>query len=302
MERDPRFVHLYNKIMTENKQELENERKEVQKKVVAIVIINIVFLVALIVFLGGEIYLASYIIPFIIIVIVGGIGMVNKQQKKSGYTAIFKAKVIAPLVQLVFESAKYEPFSGISINDYNNQDVSLYGDTYDIYHSEDKVDTGNKENLVFSEVKLEHEVRTKNGKQRVVSFLGIAGNFDSPIHFSSPIKIFRNGANIANIDVDSSQFNQHFNLYAKDKVTALSILTSDVMEMLVARKKSFENDLEIALFRDKVYFRVDCLNMFEAKLSKDALSIENIEKYYNLLCNIKELSKEVTETLRNLNI
>ena len=91
-------------------------------------------------------------------------------------------------------------------------------------------------------------------------------------------------------------------VYAEDKIETLSILTADVMTKLVKIKKRFGDNLEIVFFADKVYFRIDYSNLFEAKLNSEDLSIESIEKYYNLLCNIKDMSEYIGEVLKNANI
>lgn len=306
MERDPKFVQLYNKIMVENKAELENLRRQNASKVTGLIALCIIFIVFVCILLGEEIlymlYMSIYLIPVIFIIAVFVSKKITKDNKNSPYTTLFKTKVILPLVQSVFQYAEYNSNKGLDMHLYNNGNMGLYNETYIKYYSEDTVITHDKNDLVFSEVRLEDERQTKDGKEEVLVFWGIAGNFASPVHFTSPIKIFRNRVYYGDIKMDSEEFESNFNIYTKDKITTMSILTADVMTKLVDIKKRFGRNLEIALYRDKVYFRIDYYNLFEAKIDKDALSIESIEKYYNLLSNVKELSNSFVEILKNANI
>ena len=303
MERDPRFVQLYNSIMIENKAELENLRKRSKVKIIGLIIICIIFPIFLFTLFGkSALHISVFLIPIIVCIIVLIAKNITNEKKSSSYTSVFKTKVILPLIQHVFNSAEYSPNKQLSRTLYNNDYINVYKDNYDNYYSEDAVITKDANDLVFAEVKLDREVQTKNGKEKVLVFWGLAGNFKSPIDFNSPIRILRDSFYNGDVKMDSSEFEENFNVYTRQKITTLSILTADVMTKLVDLKKKFGKSLEIVFFADKVYFRIDYSNLFEAELNREALSVESIEKYYNLLCNIKDMSEYIVEVLKNANI
>ena len=301
MERDPKFVQLYNRIMTENKTELESLRKRSKVKIIGLIIICIIFTIFIFA-LVAKIPIFVVLFFAILAAVISVSENINTEKKR--YAEIFKTKFVLPLVQAVFPSAEYAPKKRLGIHLYNGGRANVYNDTFVNCHSEDTVITCDENHLVFSEVKLEDEVQTKDGKQgvNVIVFWGLAGSFVSPVYFNLPIKILRNRVYYGDIKMDSEEFEANFNVYAEDKIETLSILTADVMTKLVKIKKRFGDNLEIVFFADKVYFRIDYSNLFEAKLNSEALSIESIEKYYNLLCNIKDMSEYIMEVLKNANI
>ena len=60
----------------------------------------------------------------------------------------------------------------------------------------------------------------------------------------------------AKIDIDSTEFENKFNVYADDKVKAMQILTADVMEIFKQMYKVSKDGFEVAIIKNKMYLRI----------------------------------------------
>lgn len=301
------FDELYDKIMHDCKDELEILRKKALRKAIVIAIIVIAILLTFVFgAIGGPAAsLSLTFFPMIIVIVTIMIIIVSfaKGGKHGGYSQVFKNKVIHPIIKAVFASADYFPSEKITEFEYNNNNERMYHENYNRYYGEDKVITHDENSLIFSELTLKHVSRDSKGNTRTtIVFSGIAGNFVSPVTFEKPIQILRDAIWSNNVKVDSSEFEKNFNLYTQDKITAMSILTADVMSKLVSIKNRFERNFEFILLNNTVYFRLNSSNAFEAGLSKSALEKDNIKKYYDLLVDIKQSIIDINEILRAANI
>ena len=62
--------------------------------------------------------------------------------------------------------------------------------------------------------------------------------------------------------MDSEEFEKIFDVFSKDKILAMQILTADVMESLIKFKNKYDIDFEIVLMNNNIYLRFFVSNMF----------------------------------------
>lgn len=193
---------------------------------------------------------------------------------------------------------------GISSHDYNGK---AFNDNYDRYSSEDLVVTNNSMNLVFSEVHTEIESKDEDGHSTYsTSFLGIAGHCNLTKSINTNLYITHNNifakAIKKNVRVDMPEFEKTFDVFSDNKITAMGLLTADVMTELLDMKKVLGDMFEIAIEGDKIYFRLHTGNSFEMSVFKDSMSVDQLKKYYDLLEYVDKITKLLNKHVSELEI
>lgn len=193
---------------------------------------------------------------------------------------------------------------GISSHEYNGK---AFNDNYDRYSSEDLVVTNNGMNLVFSEVHTEIESKDEDGHSTYsTSFLGIAGHCNLTKSINTNLYITHNNifakAIKKNVRVDMPEFEKTFDVFSDNKITAMGLLTADVMTELLDMKKVLGDMFEIAIEGDKIYFRLHTGNSFEMSVFKDSMSVDQLKKYYDLLEYVDKITKLLNKHVSELEI
>lgn len=193
---------------------------------------------------------------------------------------------------------------GISSHEYNGK---AFNDNYDRYSSEDLVVTNNSMNLVFSEVHTEIESKDEDGHSTYsTSFLGIAGHCNLTKSINTNLYITHNNifakAIKKNVRVDMPEFEKTFDVFSDNKITAMGLLTADVMTELLDMKKVLGDMFEIAIEGDEIYFRLHTGNSFEMSVFKDSMSVDQLKKYYDLLEYVDKITKLLNKHVSELEI
>lgn len=109
-------------------------------------------------------------------------------------------------------------------------------------------------------------------------------------------------ANKNNVRVDMPEFEKTFDVFSENKITAMGLLTADVMADLLDMKKNLGCMFEIAIEREKIYFRMHTGNSFEMSLFKDSMGVEQLKKYYDLLAYVDRITKLLNKHIKELEI
>ena len=109
-------------------------------------------------------------------------------------------------------------------------------------------------------------------------------------------------ANKNNVRVDMPEFEKTFDVFSENKITDMGLLTADVMADLLDMKKILGCMFEIAIEREKIYFRMHTGNSFEMRLFKDSLGVEQLKKYYDLLAYVDRITKLLNKHIKELEI
>lgn len=292
------FNDIYNEIYSKYGTQIEEVQKARKKKVkIAWIIYGIILLLLI---LAKAYFLILHVSIFYLVISTIVISLISG---KKG-TNVYKTGVISDLVHAVYPHSDYNYLKGISSYEYNGR---AFGDRYDRYSSEDLVITNNAINLTFSEVHTEDESTDEDGHTTyTTSFLGIAGYCDLVKPLNTTLYItsnrFLSKRNKNNVQMDMPEFEKTFDVYADNKITAMGLLTADVMTEFLDIKKELGSMFELAIEKNKIYFRMHTGNSFEMSLWKNSMSVDKIKKYYDLLCHVDKITQMINNHINELEI
>lgn len=188
---------------------------------------------------------------------------------------------------------------------------------YDKYHSEDLIQGTLKNNCKFemSKVLTQNRYLDKNRciKYSTV-FDGLFARIETPKPFNSLLylrcdekdkslsdKIFfgkldKLPFDKLRIQLDSSEFEKNFDIYASDKIVAMQLLTADVMQELIKLYK--ETGFECTIKNNYIYIRFLYWKIFETvDLEKFSLDKDTLYRYYRELKSAFNLIDKLLELL-----
>ena len=83
--------------------------------------------------------------------------------------------------------------------------------------------------------------------------------------------------------MDSLEFEKEYDMFATDKVRAMEIFTSELIEEFNKYQEETKRSIEIKVKNNRLFFRIACGATFEAPMIKDALSYEFLQKNYRII-------------------
>lgn len=302
------FSELYARLYQENFAELEAMRSKAKKTSVMLI-----FAIA------GIFILSSinpiFIILFCLALVIWGIKQTKLKKpttvnREKTYQEVFKEKIVGPMIENVFEGAKYDSKAGISSHEYRK---AGYRENYDRYWSDDliiaplKVDNEIATSISFAEVHIEKESKDSDGDTTYVTvFHGLAGSFLIPKSTGKEIYIRANGRvsswNKNKVKMDMSEFEKIFDVESDDPILAMRILTSDVMADMIDLYTKYKYRFEINILDDTVYMRLRTGAMFEPNVFKSSMEYKTIEKYYLVLKALMTIAAKVYDTVAKIEI
>ena len=329
MNTNEKFEKLYADILSENTQSLEKSRNDakietIQKGTILTILIVIGIILFLVIFicyypnvsvLGSilPVYIMMAISVYFVMILMG------KNSKVSKYKKEFKEKIITALIDSFDENLKYLPTRGIGSNGYDNAEF----EDYDRFNSEDLIRGALKNNCNFemAEVLTEHEHSRINeeGEEYTLYyspiFHGIFAKMETPKTFNARLYLRkdRKDKNILGrvltkklpfdnlkVDLDSPEFEKYFDVYCTDKIIALQLLTSDIMQLLVNFQNEMGMDYELTIKDNRIYIRFMSGKMFEtAGVNKFSLDKDTLYKYYRMLDFSFTLSDKLINLIKN---
>ena len=319
MTTEERFNEIYEDIVNKNLIGMESTRAKAQVEklqnyiiLVAIIIINILvnFLVNVVFHKLIEgltaILIMSSIVIYLLIIDRGGKSQIKK------FKIDFKTKIVDALLKSFNQDLVIMPRTGIHENTYKEADF----ENYDKYSSEDLVvgTINNNCNFKMAEVLTQKErIDNDGGKTYTTIFKGLFTKISAPKQFGTLLylrndvkdKGFLNRVlswklpfDKLRVELDSSEFEKIFDVYASDKIRAMQLLTADIMEDLIEFYNEMKINYELTIKENYIYIRFWCGNMFEAaKLRKFALDKETLYKYYRMLDFIFKLTDKMLKAL-----
>lgn len=288
------FNKIYEKIYKECNNQLEELRKKKRNESIAVTIVFITI---------GCIIAKTTNQPFFLVLAMLFIVIyVSFSKKNSIYNSLFKSKVVSNLIKEYNENLEYKPLRGVSRAAYAGGQF----EHYDNFYSEDLI-TGTLEggyHIDMAEVKTERESTDSDGNRTTETvFYGLFAEVKLSKILPTCIRVRRNGtapllAGNQKIEMDSSEFEKKFNVYATDKIIAMQLLTADIMQLLMDFKVQNKITPEFTITRDKLFIRFSTGNVFEAKVMKKALDYETLKKYYDIIVFTLSLTEEI---IKNIN-
>ena len=298
------FNDIYQKIYQENIHIEENRKvylkQSRQRTLIAIVILTIITFIVL----GSNL---TFLLPFVIfsgIIIL----LIASTYKSKDYQKDYKGKIITSLVSTYDENLHFDLTQSISSSIYNKAEFEFY----DRFHSNDYI-YGKINGIIpiqLGDIHTENVHTDSDGHTTYTTvFRGLFSEITLPKNLLSTIKIRSDKgmlgkllSNKTQVEMDSQQFEKYFDVFTTDKILAVRILTSDIMNYMIDFKLQNKVTFELTIKNRSMYLRIHCDDMFEGKLSKSALDFETLHKYYRFLNFMCELNEKIYNVIQENDI
>lgn len=213
------------------------------------------------------------------------------------YRSKYKKVIINSLIKKYNKSFSYDPIGSITSSEYKE---SHFDDTFVEFYSEDKIygRLENGERVKISEIITYNENEFSSKREKYLTFRGLYGYVELEKNALLEINITSNRSakkyNKKRIEIDSSEFEKYYDFTTNDKIKAMEIFTSDLIEKYIDIININKHAFEVKIKEDRLYFRYNCGNAFEAPLYGGGLDREYIEYYYNLIaCPLEVIEKTI---------
>lgn len=287
------FDEIYQKLYNKWNISLENHRKKCLLRTIIIPIILILVGIILT-------FITKQFIFLCICVVIVLLNAVFSKSKKQ-YINEFKQKIIKGFVKQYSDSLTFEAQSGIPGSNYTRAEF----ERYDNYYTEDLI-TGQLENGYFvnmAEVKTELEMTDEEGhKTRTKIFHGLFTDVTLDKKIDTCVKIRKDVIDLYKkdkVEMDSGVFEKIYNVYSKNKIITMQLLTADIMQLLIDFKEKNKITPEITIKQNHLYIRFATGEMFEGKLIKSALDYDTLQEYYNIINFTLDLTKKFITNIKN---
>ena len=280
------FNKIYEEVLKNSKEELENLRK------------NLLFRLFLLI--GGAIFLLAICFIFIneivatialVVAIIASIFIIRGPQNE--YKSKYKEKVVKTFIKSYDENLSYTPEGNIPSQIYRSAGFET---SYDRYFSDDLITgTIDGHKIMMGEVHTEREEEHTDSEGHttttyVTIFHGMFGNVKINNKYNGEIKVHSDKGKLGNlfsgkkrIEMDSTEFEKYFDVYADDKIQAMQILTSDIMEQMINFINESKIKFEITINKSELYIRFKTGKMFEANLFRSSVNFDTLKKVYNII-------------------
>lgn len=306
---------IYEELQNADNNELniawQEAKKESQKaKKIIIIICLIIDIFAILLLKSRDLFSVFLIIMFASIINILVAVMVNIlfSKNKNKYKAKYKELVISKLISNFYNHVEYFPQKPMPEYIYEK----LQYEHYDNYKSEDYFEgyIDDKYSIQMAEVLTEDIDKYKDSEGEthtriITKFHGLFAKVLMEKSIKSEIQIMQNGTFLFNkkLEMDSSEFEKHFDVKASDKIIGMQLLTADVMEELVQFEKETKMKFDIYIKGNELYLRYHSEEMFEpGNFKNNALDKENIRKYFYMLNFTYNLSKKLINVVNETQI
>lgn len=300
------FNQIYEKIYEQaTVDNIEEKRKEYLKQS------NKTKLKALII--GGTIciifaILKLYVLlPFAIIITFFSLFLSGSSSHNS-YKKEYKSKIISSLVTNYDEHLYFNGELQIPRTIYNAAEFEGYDNFYSNDYIHGKIDGIIP--IQLGDIKTENEHTDSDGNTTYTTvFRGLFSEATLSKDLFNIIKIRSDKGKLAKlfsgkeqVEMDSQEFEKYFDVFSSDKILAVRILTSDIMNYMIDFKKNNKVNFEITLKNNHMYIRIHCDDMFEGSMSKNAIDFDTLHKYYKFLDFMCELNKKIYTVIQEKDI
>lgn len=249
-------------------------------------------------------FTALFPIVFILLIVIFIVkGTRSTKDNKNSYLNMYKDEVISRLVNYYDEHLTFERKKSIQKIDYIQGEFEYF----DTFHSDDYIsgDLEGKTYIQMGDVLTQTQHTDSEGHTTYVTvFRGLYCMCNLNKNTNNKLKVRNDkgflGKMLKNkelVQMDSQEFEKNFDVYCTDKILAMRLLTSDIMDYMINFKRENKVKFDFTVKNDIAYIRINCANMFEGALTKDALDYEILLKYFKYLDFMCQLSLMISKVI-----
>jgi hypothetical protein len=283
--------------------EFERERQSIVKK--SLIALGIVIAVGLVI---GLVLINNGLPPIIFLfVLVGAIviwaGIASSY--KGEYRRGFKYIILRKLIAFVEPGLEYRPQDGLPKSLF--EAAGLFQHKIDRYRCEDLVQGKvGKTQITFSEVHAEYKTTTRTSKggtqthwHTIFKGLFLMADFNKQFHGRTVVlpdtaeKLFGSfGQTLQSwcasvgqlVRLEDPEFEKEFVVYGTDQIEARYILSTSLMERILAFRHKAATDIYLSFLGSRVFVAISIQkDLFEPKMFSSALEFDTIAEYYDQL-------------------
>lgn len=299
---EDKFDKIYQEIYEENNKIIADMKRKRNKKILIIFAILLVidFVIGFIArektFIIMSIVISVIILMFLLII------------EHSKFTKFFKQNIIQTIIKKCNPKLNFTYDSGVSKHEYM---LSEFDNSFDEFFSEDRIHGFLDNNINFQMSQVVTKEITKqidnNGNERTTrteTFRGIYGIVRLNKSINSKILISNNSIikkySSTRVEMDSAEFETEYDCLTKNRILAMKIFTSDLLEKFVDLKNVKLSKILFKIEDDMIYFRIACGEVFEPPMFKDCLNKDIIKKYFNTIFFPVEIIEKTVEKMEML--
>lgn len=294
------FDEIYNAIYESSSEKLKEAKRKKNGLILKVLCVCIIINIVLFCLIEAKVIVAGTIaLSFCLIMILSVVG-------RQSYGILYKTSVIQELIKQYNDKLYYSQKIGITQTEFR---MSNFDKSFDRYHSEDRIYGTLKSgaNIQVAEIATyrKEETTDSNGNKTTTeteTYRGMYGiarlskNICTKIYISDDSMF--NRFSKYRVEVDSAEFEKYFDCSSEDRITAMRIFTSDLIEKYIDIMKRYKYKLELRIIDDKIFFRYKCGQLFEPPTFGDDLDKKIIKKYYDMIVYPLEI---IEQTVENIN-
>ena len=221
--------------------------------------------------------------------------LINLGSSRKTYNKIFKKEILPKLLRNIDENLNYEPSKGLPKEAYVQSGLSI---KFNQFGSEDHISGFISETALLEMSEIDARMIEKDDKGNAYiadQFNGILAVATLRKNAQTNVKIVKNSfwklSRQANIRIASVQFEKYFDVYADDKVAAMQIFTTDVIEEIMAFVEELKIHLQLSIKGNKLYITFKTGEMYEGGITKNTKEL--LSRYYVITDFIVNLIKRI---------
>ena len=292
------FDVIYQELCENNGKTLENKIKRNRSKILKI--IGIIIVLATIMYILGSLELMGACIVIGCLAFMFFLFKIQEANLKDYREIIIKNLVI----KKYSPKLNYDYNLGFKESDYIN---SKLPEKFDIFHSRDSIYGNIDENIDFkmsyiSTYKKECSIIDgETHTETIETFKGIFGCANISKNIKAEVIIdlndFKRKYNLNRIELESIEFEKAFDCFSDNKIVALQILTTDVIEQINELCSIFKNSIQIRIFNNMIFYRISLEEVFLPPKFKNILDRNRLKKIYDAINISKNIIECITESI-----
>lgn len=314
---------IYDKVIEENKEEIERERKEAIKErivnwlmaIITLIVEYIILTLPIVTrtleniwqrisIMNGMIGLMVILtlIPISYLILLGpAFFWINRTPKKNTYLYNFKNRLIKEIIKIYNQDLEYLPNEKISISMEQYRESKFR--KFEQYEASNLIKGKLNNNCTFEIIQIIGNFM--ESYNRIPLFYGLLTKVEGTKKINSTIYLRKREGAIKpkkkfgekRVEIDSRVFENKFDVYASDEDATRTILNHEVIEMMVDFNNELNIDYEVTIKNNCIYIMFDIQQkIFKNSLYKEVpLKKERLYIYYRIL----DFTMDITNKLMN---